>query len=173
MEENQMLSFLTPEMWTQVKEPPKVIYRPYSHGEEMAHKMEWLVRFRQTTLAHGEGDAGWGRLPPSSTQHDHQPLPLEIKQLERGCHNIYPTLCMSSTTTMTPTWLRIWQQNITKSKMVQEDLDIHKTYDLIFPQEPYLYKYGNSRATRKWRVVYLSSHISSETCWINHSIHAS
>jgi len=47
---------------------------------------------------------------------------------------------------------KLWQQNLNKSKTEQEDLinlDIHKRYDLILLQEPYLDKYGNIRATRK------------------------
>src|SRR5882672_5195237 len=71
---------------------------------------------------------------------------------------------MTSTTATPSLQLRIWQQNVNKSKTAQEDLintDVHRNYDLILLQEPYLDGYGNTRATRHWRVVYPSSRLSS------------
>jgi len=67
---------------------------------------------------------------------------------------------MSSVAQLEPVWLRIWQQNLNKSRVAQEDLinsDVHKSYDLLILQEPYIDSYGNTKATRHWRVVYPSS----------------
>ena len=44
--------------------------------------------------------------------------------------------------------------------MVQEDLinsNVHKDYDLLVLQEPFIDTYGNAKAMRNWRVVYPSS----------------
>ena len=59
-----------------------------------------------------------------------------------------------------PVWLRIWQQNLNKLRIAQEDLinsDIHKNYDVLILQEPYIDAYGNTKAMRCWHVVYASS----------------
>lgn len=56
-----------------------------------------------------------------------------------------------------PRRLRIWQQNLNKSNKAQFDLTnstIHKRWDIILLQEPYLDAYGNSKASRNWRVIY-------------------
>ena len=62
-----------------------------------------------------------------------------------------------------PTRINVWQQNLNKSHVAQEDLinsDIQRTYDILVLQEPYIDVYGNTKATRDWRVVYPSSHLS-------------
>src|SRR5258705_5823102 len=63
----------------------------------------------------------------------------------------------------TPSQLRIWQQNVDCSMVSTQHLinsDLHLRYDIIALQEPYLDTYGNTRASRYWRVVYPSSHLS-------------
>src|SRR6266481_8292426 len=72
-------------------------------------------------------------------------------------------VCMSSTPTTSPVRLRIWQQNLNKSRAAQEDLinsDVHRNCDLLMLQEPFIDAYGNTKVTHKWRVVYPSSHLS-------------
>jgi len=54
--------FLTPEVWTQVKEPPKVIANLYSHMPGPAYCEGQQVIFRQTTLNQGGRDVGQGGL---------------------------------------------------------------------------------------------------------------
>ena len=49
-------------------------------------------------------------------------------------------------------------------RATQEDLinsDVHRNYDILMLQEPYIDAYGNTKATSKWRVVYPSSFRSS------------
>ncbi|KAJ3001361.1 hypothetical protein NUW54_g6474 [Trametes sanguinea] len=57
--------------------------------------------------------------------------------------------------------MRIWQQNVNKSLLAQEDL-LHRAhpndYDLIAIQEPYLDRLALTRSTTHWRVVYPSPH---------------
>ena len=67
---------------------------------------------------------------------------------------------MSNMTQPAPVQLRIWQQNLNKLRVVQEDLmnsNVHKDYDLLVLQEAFINTYGNMKAMRNWRVVYLSS----------------
>jgi hypothetical protein len=48
---------------------------------------------------------------------------------------------------------------------VQEDLinsEVYKSYDILTIQEPYLDSYGNTKATKDWRVIYLSSHLTDK-----------
>ena len=37
---------------------------------------------------------------------------------------------------------------------------MHLKYDLLVLQEPFVDGYGNTKATRHWRVVYPTSHLS-------------
>ncbi|KII91391.1 hypothetical protein PLICRDRAFT_105097, partial [Plicaturopsis crispa FD-325 SS-3] len=56
-----------------------------------------------------------------------------------------------------PTRLKIWQQNLNKSSKAHFDLinsAVHKDYDILAIQEPYLDSFANTKATSKWRVVY-------------------
>ncbi|CDO68069.1 hypothetical protein BN946_scf184347.g6 [Trametes cinnabarina] len=57
--------------------------------------------------------------------------------------------------------LRIWQQNLNKSLLAQDDL-LHKAhpndFDIIAIQEPYLDRLSLTRSTAHWRVVYPTSH---------------
>ena len=67
---------------------------------------------------------------------------------------------MSSTIVPQPNRLRIWQQNINKSRVAQEDLinsDVYKHFDFLLLQEPYIDGYGNTKATKDWRVIYPST----------------
>ena len=70
---------------------------------------------------------------------------------------------MNNTLHPVPNRLRIWQQNLNKSRVAQEDLinsEVYKEYDLLILQEPYIDSYGNTKATRDWRVTYPSSFLS-------------
>ena len=70
---------------------------------------------------------------------------------------------MSRATGLTPNRLRIWQQNLNKSRVAQEDLinsGVYKDYDVLILQEPYIDSYGNTKATSDWRVVYPTSFLS-------------
>jgi len=70
---------------------------------------------------------------------------------------------MNSTTGPTPNRIQIWQQNLNKSRATHEDLinsDVYKSFDILVLQEPYTDKLGNTKATRDWRVAYLSSHLT-------------
>jgi exonuclease III len=62
------------------------------------------------------------------------------------------------------THLRIWQQNVHKSKTAQ--LHVLETlepddWDIVLLQEPYIDKIGNSRANFHWRVVLPSAHLTN------------
>ena len=67
---------------------------------------------------------------------------------------------MSNTLQLAPVRLRIWQQNLNKSRVALEDLinsKIHNNYDLLILQELFINMLGNTKATSCWRVVYPSS----------------
>ncbi|KNZ74584.1 hypothetical protein J132_06538 [Termitomyces sp. J132] len=72
--------------------------------------------------------------------------------------------------TSDPTYrqLRIWQQNLAKLRMAQLNLlnsnTLHKEWDLILIQEPYIDKLNNTRASSAWRVIYPTSHLTNNTC---------
>ena len=70
---------------------------------------------------------------------------------------------MSSTLGPAPVRLKIWQQNLNKSRAAHEDLiisDVLRHFDILMLQEPYIDKLGNTKATKDWRVVYPSSHLT-------------
>jgi ribonuclease HI len=70
---------------------------------------------------------------------------------------------MTDTTTSNPNRLKLWQQNLNKSRVAHEDLinsDVYKNYDALVLQEPYIDGFGNTKATKDWRVVYPTSHLS-------------
>ena len=106
-------------------------------------------------------------------------------------HEAPPTpvrLSMNSTIVPTPNRLRIWQQNINKLRVTQEDLinsDVYRNYDLVLLQEPYIDSYGNTKATKDWWVTYPSHHLTTDSLvrsvilvnaaldtniWVQHSI---
>ena len=64
--------------------------------------------------------------------------------------------------------LRIWQQNLNKSDKAQFyliNMPLHKEWDILLLQEPYIDSFGNTKATSRWHVLYPSSHLSdSSTC---------
>ena len=73
---------------------------------------------------------------------------------------------MNNTTNQDPTRLRIWQQNLNKSRTAHLELinsPLHHNWDLILLQEPYIDSYGNTKATTKWRTIYPSSRYSSHS----------
>jgi len=56
-----------------------------------------------------------------------------------------------------PNNLRIWQQNVPKSKTAQAyvlNTANPKDWDVIALQEPWIDSFGNSQSTQYWRVVY-------------------
>ena len=60
--------------------------------------------------------------------------------------------------------LRIWQQNVNKSRTAQEDLLESLNmgrYDVCAIQEPCIDCFNNTRANSKWRVVYPATHRKS------------
>ena len=75
---------------------------------------------------------------------------------------------MSYTLAPPPTRLRIWQQNLNKSDKAQFDLintPLHKDWDVLLLQEPYINNLGNTKATSRWHVIYPSSHLADDsTC---------
>src|SRR6266481_5733790 len=65
-----------------------------------------------------------------------------------------------------PVRLRIWQQNMNKSDWAQFDLinlPIHKDWDLVLLQEPYIDTLGNTKANSKWHTIYPSTHLTDDT----------
>lgn len=62
---------------------------------------------------------------------------------------------MNSTNTKTS--IRIWQQNLGKSFIAQQEMlaRAHQdNWDILAIQEPYIDTLGNTRANSKWNVVY-------------------
>src|SRR5262245_30548707 len=65
-----------------------------------------------------------------------------------------------------PTELKIWQQNLNKSMVAQQDLINTldpEDYDLILIQEPYIDFNRKTRANHRWRVVYPSSYYADNS----------
>ena len=65
-----------------------------------------------------------------------------------------------------PKQMRIWQQNLNKSLVAQQDLlntISPDEYDLILLQEPYIDHNGKTRANHRWRVVYPSSFYTDQS----------
>ena len=63
-----------------------------------------------------------------------------------------------------PTRLCIWQQNLNKSDKAHYDLintPLHKNWDILALQEPYIDALGNTKANSRWHVVYLSPHFTN------------
>ena len=62
--------------------------------------------------------------------------------------------------------LCIWQQNLNKSDKAHYDLintPLHKNWDILALQEPYIDTFGNTKANSRWHVVYLLSHLTNNT----------
>ena len=56
-----------------------------------------------------------------------------------------------------PTRLCIWQQNLNKSDKAHYNLintPLHKNWDVLALQEPYIDTLGNTKANSWWHVVY-------------------
>ncbi len=78
-------------------------------------------------------------------------------------HITTTTTTMSSMPDAAPNRLWIWQQNLNKSRVTQEDLinsEVFKDYDVLILQEHFIDSYGNTKATQNWRVVYPTSFLS-------------
>src|SRR6266481_4376798 len=67
-----------------------------------------------------------------------------------------------------PMRMCIWQQNLNKSDKAHYDLintPLHKSWDILALQEPYIDKLGNTKANSQWHVVYPTSHLANDvTC---------
>ena len=61
--------------------------------------------------------------------------------------------------------LRIWQQNVNRSLIAQQDL-LHsadpRDYDILAIQEPHIDHLSNTRASPRWSVVYPDHHLDSD-----------
>src|SRR5882724_5433558 len=58
---------------------------------------------------------------------------------------------------------KLWQQNLNKSRLVQEDLinsDLCTDCDIILLQDLYMDSHDNTKVAKDWRVIYLMSHLS-------------
>ena len=100
-------------------------------------------------------------LSPRSASPDRNIVTATAERAHLTCTPKAPP--MSRATGPTPNRLRIWQQNLNKSRVVQEDLinsGVYKDYDVLILQEPYIDSYGNTKATSNWRVVYPTSFLS-------------
>ena len=68
---------------------------------------------------------------------------------------------MNSTTDKKPTTVNIWQQNLNKLDIAQQDLinsiDPNK-YDIISLQEPYIDFLGNTRTNPRWYPLLPTAH---------------
>ncbi len=65
-----------------------------------------------------------------------------------------------------PARLKIWQQNLNKSNRAQFDLinvPLHKDWDLLLLQEPYIATFGNTKANSQWHTIYPTSHLTDNT----------
>src|SRR6266481_2377464 len=67
-----------------------------------------------------------------------------------------------------PMTLRIWQQNLNKSDKAHYDLintPLHKSWDILALQEPYVDKLGKTKENSQWHIVYPTSHLANNvTC---------
>ena len=73
---------------------------------------------------------------------------------------------MSYTTEPPPVRLCIWQQNLNKSDKAHFDLinvPLHKDWDILVLQEPYIDSFGNMKANLRWHVVYPSLHLTNNS----------
>ena len=74
---------------------------------------------------------------------------------------------MTSSTSQSPVKnLKIWQQNINKSLIAQEDLLVSlktRAFEICAIQEPYIDSFHNTRANSQWRVVYPKTHYLNPT----------
>ena len=75
---------------------------------------------------------------------------------------------MSYTIEPLPLRLHIWQQNLNKLEKTHYNLInmlLHKNWDILALQEPYIDKLGNTKANFQWHIVYPMSHLASDvTC---------
>ena len=73
---------------------------------------------------------------------------------------------MSYTIEPPPTRLHIWQQNLNKSDKAHYNLinpPLHKNWDVLALQEPYIDTLGNTKANSWWHVVYPLPHLTNST----------
>ena len=163
LEENNMPYFQTSEVWMQVKEPPKMVYvvPPLQQNSARPRQNDGLTQSMLPWQSYGPARRGTPPPPPlcparqahrnSTAQATMLDLPLCPRHMSREPHAAL-------------TQINVWQQNLNKSHIVQDDLinsDIQRTCDILVLQEPYIDAYRNTKATRDWRVVYPSSHLSN------------
>src|SRR4051812_4571715 len=86
-----------------------------------------------------------------------------LKHSELAKHPSSSLLLMTDSPHTERKKLRIWQQNIAKSKHTNWTImngtnPLHDQWDLICIQEPWLDHLGYARTTNKWRTVYPKKH---------------
>ena len=89
--------------------------------------------------------------------------PTSRAEMQQETARPNPICPMSYEIEASPTRLKIWQQNLNKSDKAHFDLinsPVHKDWDLLLLQEPYIDKLGNTKVTSKWHTVYPSSHLT-------------
>ena len=159
LEDNNMPYFPTAESWMQVREPPKVVYviLPLPWPAQRSRNNNGMT---QSTLPWKTAGVSTRGAPPSSQQLPHGTTTVVLKG---SPPQLIP---MSSTPQPAPTRIKIWQQNLNKSRVAQEDLissDVYRNHDVLALQEPYFDAYRNTKVTRDWRVVYPSSWLSNSS----------
>jgi len=131
----------------------------------MTLRFPWVQRCRQAWRPSDE----LARTPATRTNQVNQNRPRCWGENASEAVTLPPsppppgTCSMSYKLAPTPRRLIIWQQNLNKSKKAQFDLinsPIHKDWDVMLLQEPYIDKYGNTKATSKWHMVYPTDHLT-------------
>ena len=78
---------------------------------------------------------------------------------------------MTHTTEFPPTETVHLATNLNKSDKAHYNLinsPLHKNWDILALQEPYIDSFGNTKANLQWHVIYLSSHLTNSI--INRSV---
>ena len=165
--DNNMPYFPTPETWTQVMEPPRMAQAQRPHAQAAppppADSPSRLSSGNEVCCV-----TTTETVPHHDTIEEH-PSPYSTSPGTRRStptETIRPTPTnpsLNNTPHPVPNRLCIWQQNLNKSRVMQEELinsEVYKEYDLLILQEPYIDSYGNTKVTRDWRVTYPSSFLS-------------
>ena len=92
--------------------------------------------------------------------------------MQRDGWSVLFTPClMSHTAEPPPLRLCIWQQNLNKMDKAHYNLinlPLHKSWDVLALQEPYINSFSNTKANSRWHIIYPSSHLTNST--INRSV---
>ena len=160
MKDNSLPYFLTLEAWTswtQVKEPPRVIFAAQPPISQL-HQVG-LTAATDRPCCPGPTEVCPGLLICDRTRGQ-----APDTSLTTGMPPLMLILRMSSTLGLAPVRLNVWQKNLNKSRAVHEDLinsPVFKNFDVLVLQEPFMDSFGNTKATRHWRVVYPSSQLTN------------